>query len=101
MTTRRYYLLCYDIASDNEGDKRRNKVFEALLARGDHVQFSVFICELNPRELAELQAILLAILDHKKDQVLYIDLGQANNPLDLGVHTIGAPLQFSSRVLVV
>lgn len=97
MTTRRYYLLSYDVADD----KRRNKVFEALLARGDHVQFSVFICELNPRELAELHAELVAVLDHRKDQILYIDLGQANNPFDLGVRTIGAPIQFTSRVLVV
>lgn len=101
MTTRRYYLFSYDIAVDNEGDKRRSKVFEALLARGDHIQFSVFICELNPRELAELQAILIDLLDHKKDQVLYIDLGHANNPIETGVETIGAPLQFSTRVLVV
>jgi len=101
MTTRRYYLFSYDIASDKEGDKRRNKVFEALLARGEHIQFSVFICELNLRELAELHSILIDILDHKKDQVLYIDLGQANNPLDTGVQAIGAPLQFSTRVLVV
>jgi CRISPR-associated protein Cas2 len=97
MTTRRYYLFSYDVADD----KRRDKVFEALLARGDHVQFSVFICELNPRELAELQAVLIDILDFHKDQVLYIDLGAANNPLDIGVETIGAPLQFSTRVLVV
>lgn len=101
MTTRRYYLFSYDIASDNEGDKRRNKVFEALLARGDHAQFSVFICELNPRELAELRDILIGILDHKKDQVLYIDLGAAANPLETGIETIGAPLQVSTPVLVV
>jgi CRISPR-associated protein Cas2 len=101
MTTRRYYLFCYDIASDNEGDKRRNKVFEALLARGDHVQFSVFICELNPRELAELRDTLIGILDHKKDQILYIDLGAAPNPLDTGIQAIGAPLQLSTPVLVV
>jgi CRISPR-associated protein Cas2 len=97
MTTRRYYLFSYDVADD----KRRNKVFEALLARGDHIQFSVFICELNPRELAELQSILIGIVDCKKDQVIHIDLGQANNPLETGIETIGAPLQCSTRVLVV
>jgi CRISPR-associated protein Cas2 len=97
MTTRRYYLISYDIADD----KRRNKVFEALLARGDHVQFSVFLCELNPRELAETQAVLIARIDHKKDQILFVDLGAAANPLDTGIDVVGAPLQLSSRVIVV
>jgi CRISPR/Cas system-associated endoribonuclease Cas2 len=61
----------------------------------------VFICQLNPRELAELRGILAAVIDHRKDQILYIDLGQAANPLDAGIHTIGAPMALSTRVLVV
>lgn len=97
MTTRRYYLFSYDVADD----KRRNKVFEALLNRGDHVQFSVFICELNPREMAELQSVLINTIDFKQDQILFIDLGQAANPLDAGIQTLGMPLQLSSRVIVV
>ncbi len=42
---RRRYLITYDISDD----KRRARVFKSLRNRGDHLQFSVFLCELNPR----------------------------------------------------
>lgn len=101
MTTRRHYLVSYDIASDKAGDKRRNKVFEALLSRGDHAQFSVFFCQLNPSELAELRAELIDIIHHAEDQVLIVDLGPGHNPLDDGIEYVGKPFNVSSRVTVV
>jgi CRISPR-associated protein Cas2 len=101
MTTRRHYLVSYDVASDKAGDKRRNKVFEALLSRGDHAQFSVFFCQLNPRELAELRRELTDIVHHTDDQILIVDLGPAHNPLDAGIDYLGRPMEVSSRVTIV
>ena len=40
------YLVCYDIADD----KRLRKVFKTCGNFGDHLQFSVFECDLNPSE---------------------------------------------------
>ena len=67
MTTRRHYIISYDIASTKEGDKRRSRVFDHLEGRGDRAQFSVFFCALNPRELAQLRMDLDAIIHHHED----------------------------------
>ena len=101
MTTRRHYLVSYDIASDKDGDKRRDKVFDVCLQRGDHVQFSVFFCQLNPRELAELKQVLIHIVHHTLDQVLIVDLGHAHNELEDKIETIGKPITVSTRVTVI
>jgi CRISPR-associated protein Cas2 len=101
MTTRRHFLISYDVASDKPGDKRRTQIFNALLARGDHAQFSVFFCQLNPRELAELKAQLIDIVQHDQDQILLVDLGPVHNPLDSGIESIGKPLRTSNRVNIV
>ena len=42
------YLVCYDIAND----KRLRRVFKVCKNYGDHLQFSVFECDLNPAEKA-------------------------------------------------
>ncbi len=101
MTTRRHYLVSYDVASGKEGDKRRDQVFEACQQRGDHAQFSVFFCQLNPRELAELKATLIGIVHHSEDQVLIVDLGPGYHSIHDGIECIGKPFGVQSRVLVV
>jgi CRISPR-associated protein Cas2 len=97
MTTRRHYLVSYDIADD----KRRNKAFEACQQHGDHAQFSVFFAQLNPREYAEFVALLRGIIHHTEDQVMLVDLGLAHRGLDGEIETIGKPFAVSNRVIVV
>ena len=77
---RRRYLITYDISDD----KRRNCVFKILRDRGDHIQFSVFLCELNPREYALLKGQLQEFVHKRDDQVLILDLGLADNILEIG-----------------
>ena len=48
---RNTYLVCYDITED----KRRDRVFKVCKNHGEHLQFSVFECDLNATELAGLQ----------------------------------------------
>jgi CRISPR-associated endonuclease Cas2 len=40
---RNTYLVCYDITDD----KRRDRVFKVCKNHGEHLQFSVFECDLN------------------------------------------------------
>ena len=42
------YLVCYDITDD----KRLRRVFKTCKNYGDHLQYSVFECDLNPKEKA-------------------------------------------------
>ncbi len=85
-------------------DKRRGKVFDHLDGRGDHAQFSVFFCQLNPMELAQLRAALTSIINQAEDQVLVVDLGPAHNPLDGGIECLGKTFAVSgtrARIVVV
>ena len=44
---------------------------------GDHLQLSVFECRLTRADLVTLRAELAEIIDHREDQVLFVDLGPA------------------------
>lgn len=46
-----------------------------MLGWGDHLQLSVFHCELSSRELIELRTELARIIRHTEDQVLFVDVG--------------------------
>ena len=94
---RRHYLISYDIADD----KRRDRVFKLLRDNGDHAQYSVFFCQLSRAELAALRGQLAGIINHRQDQVLVLDLGEAHNPLDAGLECFGKRYEPPTRVRVV
>ena len=94
---RRRYLIAYDVSDD----KRRAGVFKALMANGDHVQFSVFLCDLNDRELAELKGKLLQTVNQRQDQVLILDFGPMDRDVNAMLQCIGKSYEPRSRVLVV
>ena|SRR6266545_1064088 len=65
------YIVSYDITDD----RRRGQVYKAMRGFGDHIQYSVFRCDLSPRERVEMIAALYPLIDHNDDQILIIDLG--------------------------
>lgn len=77
MSTRRRYLITYDVSDD----RRRNRIFNSLKDHGNHAQFSVFFCELSRQELARLRGDLKEHVHHHEDQVLILDLGLASQDL--------------------
>ena len=95
--SRRHYLISYDVSDD----KRRTKLFKTLEGEGDHVQFSVFFCEFNDTELARFRGRVTEIIHDRDDQVLILDLGLAERPLDQGLEVLGAPYKPHVRTLVV
>jgi CRISPR-associated protein Cas2 len=68
---RKTYLVTYDIADP----KRLRAVFRTLRGYGEHLQLSVFSCDLTAGELVQLQARLRAAIDSRDDQVLFVDVG--------------------------
>jgi len=94
---RRHYLITYDIADD----KRRTTVFEQLKDHGDHAQFSVFFCQLNRRELAELRGMMQNSIHEQEDQVLILDLGPEHNPLDAQIECLGLAYDPTPRCMIV
>jgi len=95
--SRRHYLVTYDIADD----KRRGQVFELLEGNGDHVQYSVFYCELNDHERVTLEGGLNDTINHDQDQVLILDLGNDRMPLESALRTLGKSYAPPCRVQVV
>jgi CRISPR-associated protein Cas2 len=81
------YLVCYDIADD----KRLRKVFQTMRGFGDHLQFSVFECQLTPVDFARCRAELGEIIHHTKDQVLFVNLGPAEGRGDRVITALGKP----------
>ena len=82
---RRLYLCTYDVADD----KRRTKLFEALKDRGEHLQFSVFLCELNAAEHAELVALSRELVHCEEDQLIILDIGAVTMDLSQNLDCIG------------
>lgn len=84
---RHTYIVTYDICDD----KRLRKVFKICRDFGDHLQYSVFECDLNPAELVTLKDMLEVIINHAEDQVLFIDLGPAQGRGDRVITALGVP----------
>lgn len=81
------YLVCYDIADD----KRLRKVFQCMRGFGDHLQFSVFECQLTAMDLVRCRAELGKIINHKEDQVLFVHLGPSEGRGDRVISALGKP----------
>ena len=94
---RRHYLVSYDVSDD----KRRTRLFKLLEGEGDHAQYSVFFCELSAAELASLRAAIVSIIHERDDQVLILDLGPGDRPMDQGLEVLGSPYDPLTRTLVV
>ena len=81
------YLVCYDIADD----KRLRKVFRTCCNFGDHLQLSVFECDLSPSEKIELETTLSDIIIQDQDQVIFVGLGPSEGRGDRVITALGLP----------
>ncbi|HET7306187.1 MAG TPA: CRISPR-associated endonuclease Cas2 [Gammaproteobacteria bacterium] len=68
------YVVAYDI-----GDQKRwRRIFRLMHGYGEWLQLSVFQCRLSRKRHAELVALLDGIINHKKDHVIFLDVGSAD-----------------------
>ena len=81
------YLVCYDIADD----KRLRRVFKICSNYGNHLQYSIFECDLNPCEKVELETELKEVIHHDDDQVLFVALGPSEGRGDRVITALGQP----------
>jgi CRISPR-associated protein Cas2 len=94
---RQTYIVSYDVCDP----KRLRKVFKTLRGWGDHLQLSVFRCELSHRELVELRSLLAAIINHAEDQVMFVDVGPVEGRGSTSIATIGKAYMQPERLAVV
>ncbi len=81
------YLVCYDICDP----KRLRKVFQTMRNYGDHLQYSVFECQLTEVDLVRCKAELSEIIDHQEDQVLFVNLGPSEGRGERVITALGKP----------
>lgn len=69
------YIVTYDIRDP----KRLRKVFKACRDYGQHLQLSVFECDLNGAEKIDFESQLRGLINSEEDQVLFIALGPSES----------------------
>ncbi len=84
---RNSFIVCYDICDP----KRLRQVFKIMRGWGDHLQYSVFECQLTKMDAARLRAQLTNVIHHTEDQVLFVNLGPAEGRGDRVISAIGKP----------
>ena len=94
---RNRYIVTYDITQD----PRRTAVYRTLRGFGDHLQYSVFRCDLTDRRRVELIASLHDLIDHTTDQVLIIDLGPIDGRASICVSSLGRPYRNPERSVLI
>ncbi|HPB00952.1 MAG TPA: CRISPR-associated endonuclease Cas2 [Candidatus Marinimicrobia bacterium] len=68
-----FYVVSYDI----KDDKRRLKIAKTLLDFGTRVQYSVFECNLNDKQIQKLQDKINNLIDNRADTVRIYSLCEA------------------------
>jgi CRISPR-associated protein Cas2 len=94
---RHTYVVTYDICDP----KRLRKVYKLMLGWGEHLQLSVFQCELNHRELVQLRAELDVVIRSSEDQVLFVDLGTIEGRGSDAITSLGRPYVDPERIAIV
>jgi CRISPR-associated protein Cas2 len=94
---RQAYVVTYDVCDP----KRLRKVYKLMCGYGDHLQLSVFRCELNKRELVELRGRLGALINHQEDQVLFVDIGPVEGRGEGSISAVGRPYIAPTRRAIV
>lgn len=81
------FIVTYDISDD----RRWAKVYKIMRRYGDHLQYSVFECRFTPTALAQCKHQLGEVIDHRQDQVLFVDLGPAEGRGERVITAVGRP----------
>lgn len=77
--------VCYDICDS----KRLRRVFKLMNGFGESLQYSVFACDLSPKERVLLEAALMEAIHEREDRVLLIDVGPTDGRGTTSVRCLG------------
>ena len=94
---RRVCIVSYDISDA----KRWRQVYRTMRGFGQHLQLSVFCCDLTAMQRIQMVAALERAIDAKEDQVLVIDLGPSQARPVHDIEAVGRPLTVQDRGPVV
>jgi CRISPR-associated protein Cas2 len=67
-----FVVICYDVPDD----RRRTKIMKALKDYGQHVQYSVFECDLKHADYQRLQQRLKKLCNPRQDNIRFYILSE-------------------------
>jgi CRISPR-associated protein Cas2 len=94
---RNRYLVCYDVTDP----KRLERIYKKMNGFGEPVQYSVFICDLSPKERVILEEALTELLNLKEDRVLIVDTGPTEGRGNESFKTVGNAKPLPNRSVVI
>ena len=93
---RNRYFVCYDV----HDPQRLVQTHKKMRGYGDPVQYSVFVCDLNDKEMAIMKGDLAEILNLAEDKVLMINTGPVEKS-DRHVSTMGTQINTEKEATIV
>lgn len=94
---RRVCIVSYDISDP----RRWRQVYRTMRGFGEHIQLSVFCCDLTAAQRVTMIGALESVIDRNEDQILLIDLGPSQAQPVSQVEALGRPLAVRDRGPVV
>ncbi len=94
---RRTYIVTYDISDP----RRLRRVYRTMRGFGEHLQLSVFCCDLTAADRVRMIATLEGIVLHGEDQVILVDLGPTSAGPIKAMEALGRPLRVTGRAPVI
>jgi CRISPR-associated protein Cas2 len=94
---RNRYLVTYDIRDE----KRLPRVFRKMRGFGEHVQYSVFICELSQKEKVIMIDMLNQLIKHDEDRIMIINIGSAESDPADNIQFLGCRIPLPDRQAVI
>jgi CRISPR-associated protein Cas2 len=94
---RHVYIVTYDISDP----RRLRRVYRTMRGFGEHLQLSVFQCDLTPTARVQMIAKLANVIHHGEDQVLLIDLGSTESHPVKQIEALGRPMSLRERGAVI
>ncbi len=93
---RNRYFVCYDV----HDPQRLAQTYKKMKGYGESVQYSVFVCDLNDKEIIFMKEDLGNILNFAEDRILMINVGSVDKSKQR-VYTMGMSLETQKEASVV
>jgi CRISPR-associated protein Cas2 len=92
-----YIILVYDISTtDDEGQRRLNRIMKKCREYLHHTQKSVFEGELSEAKFTRLRYAIKKIIDDKKDYVIFYRIDNKNN---MKKYKMGADFDVGTNII--
>jgi CRISPR-associated protein Cas2 len=73
------------------------RTYKKMKGYGEALQYSVFLCELSPKERTIMMAELDEIINHDEDCIMTVDLGGIDRDMETKISFLGISKEMPGR----